>query len=464
MDKARKILVVDDEEPIRKGLSRLAIGLGHEVEVAASAADGLERALISNPDLLITDLHMPGRSGLELLLDLRERGMETTTVILTAHGSIDSAVDATRRGVYDYLVKPIDPERMQTVILKALEHAAMREEVMHLRRELVRTGKFQQLVGRSAVMRELYRLIDQLAPTSASVLLTGESGTGKEVVARTIHNLSPRRGARFVAINCAAIPETLLESEIFGHEKGSFTGATTSRPGCFELAHEGTLFLDEIGEMPVGLQSKLLRVLEDGRVRRIGGTSEMPVDARIIAATNVDVEERLAAGKLREDLYFRLNVFTLALPPLRERRDDTPILAHHFLQTFCAEHDKTIAGFSDLALELINQYDWPGNVRELRNVIQRAVILCHDDEIQPRHLPPAVRPTVRRESGPRGTLTVTVGTTLDDVEKAVILETLESCGGNKTRAASMLGITTKTLYTKLRRYGHLHGSPAEASP
>jgi DNA-binding NtrC family response regulator len=340
----------------------------------------------------------------------------------------------------------------------------MREEVLHLRRELVRTGQFQRLVGRSAVMRELYRLIDQLAPTSASVLITGESGTGKEVVARTIHNLSPRRASRFVAINCAAIPETLLESEIFGHEKGSFTGATTSRPGCFELAHDGTLFLDEIGEMPAGLQSKLLRVLEDGRVRRIGGSNETPVNVRILAATNVDVEERLAQGRLREDLYFRLNVFTLSLPPLRERRDDTAILAHHFLQAFCGEHEKTIAGFSDQALELMNQYDWPGNVRELRNIVQRAVILCHEDEIQPRHLPPAVRPTVRRETSTRGTLTVTVGTPLDEVERAVILETLESCGGNKTRAASMLGITTKTLYTKLRRYGHLHGSPAEAAP
>jgi DNA-binding NtrC family response regulator len=462
MEGVRKILVVDDEETIRKGLARIVTDLGHEVELAADAEEALEKALDSPPDLLISDLQLPGRSGLELITDLQEHGIESTMVILTAHGTIDSAVEATRRGVYDYLVKPIDGDRVSSVIRKGLVHAAMRQEVLHLRSELRRSGQFQELVGKSPSMLELYRLIDQIAPTNASVLITGESGTGKEVVARTMHNLSPRVSERFVALNCAAIPETLLESEIFGHEKGAFTGATASRPGCFEHADRGTLFLDEIGEMPAGLQSKLLRVLEDGKVRRVGGSRETPVDTRVLAATNASVREGLAGGRLREDLYFRLNVFTLALPPLRDRTEDIPILAEHFLQGFAKENGKSMVGLSTAALQQLMQYDWPGNVRELRNAIQRAVILCNEEEIQPHHLPPSVRPTVRREPGGKGSLSVTIGAKLDDVEKAVILETLGSCGGNKTRAAAVLGITTKTLYSKLKRYGWRDGAPAEA--
>lgn len=458
MDRVHRVLVVDDEEPIRKGLSRMASGLGHDVDVAPSAEEALQRALTLTPDLIITDLHMPGRSGLELIEDLKDRGIESTVIVLTAHGSIDSAIEATRKGVYDYLVKPIEPERMQTVIVKALDHAAMKQEVQHLRRELQRQGRFQQLVGESGGMQELYRLIDQVAPSNASVLITGESGTGKEVVARTIHNLSPRRSGRFVAINCAAIPENLLESEIFGHEKGAFTGATASRSGCFEHAHEGTLFLDEIGDMPAGLQTKLLRVLEDGRVRRVGGSREIPVDVRVLAATNVDIDDRLESGQLREDLYFRLNVFTLVLPPLRDRTLDIPILAQHFLQSFGEENGKRIIGISAEAMALMTRYDWPGNVRELRNVMQRAAILCDQDEVLPHHLPTSVRPTVRRELGTRDSLAVKVGTPLEEVEKAVILETLEACSGNKTKAAATLGITTKTLYAKLRRYGKLQAT------
>ena len=453
MERTHKVLVVDDEEPIRKALGRIVAGLGHEVEVAGDAGEALQRAMASPPDLVITDLQMPGRSGLELFGDLQEHGIESTFVILTAHGTIDNAVDATRRGVYDYLLKPIEPDRLRTVIRRGLQHASMRQEVLHLRRALRRTGHFQKLVGQSAAMLRLYTLIEQVAPTSASVLITGESGTGKEVVARTIHELSPRSSARFVALNCAAIPETLLESEIFGHEKGAFTGATTSRPGCFEHAHDGTLFLDEIGEMPVGLQSKLLRVLEAGTVRRVGSSREVPVNTRVLAATNINIERELARGGFREDLYFRLNVFTLQLPPLRERSEDIPLLASHFLEDFTRENGKALVGYSTEAIELMMQYDWPGNVRELRNVVQRAVILCNEEEIQPHHLPPAVRPTIRTSTnGGEGTVTVSVGTPLEDVEKAVILETLDSVEGNKTRAASILGITTKTLYSKLRRY------------
>jgi DNA-binding NtrC family response regulator len=303
----------------------------------------------------------------------------------------------------------------------------------------------------------VYRLIEQVAPTNAAVLIIGESGTGKELAARTIHAMSPRASSRLVAINCAAIPETLLESEIFGHEKGAFTGATSSRAGCFELAHEGTLLLDEIGEMPIDLQTKLLRVLEDGIVRRVGGSTEIRVDVRVLAATNLPVEDLLSSAKFREDLYYRLNVFTLHLPPLRERREDIPLLAQHFLGKLVAESGKSVAGFSDEAMSRLVAHDWPGNGRELRNVVERAVILCRSDEgeIQPHHLPQGVRGQ-RRPDGPapaNGGLTIPVGTSIDDAERRLILETLASCGGNRTRTARILGITAKTLYSKLRRYG-----------
>ncbi|MDM7914157.1 MAG: sigma-54-dependent transcriptional regulator [Candidatus Eisenbacteria bacterium] len=452
MPKETRILVVDDEEPIRKGLARIISGMGHTVDLAEGAEEALQKALTSPPDLVITDLQLPGRSGLDLISDLSDRGIEATLVVLTAHGTIDSAVEATRRGVYDYLVKPVDPERLATVIFKGLERASMRQEVLDLRREMVRSGRFQSLIGKSPPMLELYRMIDQIAPSSASVLITGESGTGKEVVARAIHNLSPRSAARFVAINCAAIPETLLESEIFGHEKGAFTGATASRPGTFELADKGTLFLDEIGEMPAALQSKLLRVLEERKVRRVGGQRETPVDVRVLAATNMDVEQRMGAGHFREDLYFRLNVFTLHIPPLRERPEDIPLLAQSFLEEYAQENQKPVVGFAEETLQLLMQYDWPGNVRELRNAIQRAVILSKEEEIQPSQLPPAVRPSVRKNPTKAGSLSVSVGTPLSEVEKAVILETLEACGGNKTRASGLLGISTKTLHMKLRSY------------
>jgi DNA-binding NtrC family response regulator len=452
MNQIYRVLVVDDEEHIRKGLARIISGLGHEVDVAVDAEEALLKADSSPPDLVITDLQLPGRTGLELIADLKDRGIECTVVVLTGHGTIDSAVEATRRGVFDYLLKPIEPERLTTVILKGLERSAMRREVFMLRREMIRSGRFQTLVGKSPPMLELYRLIDQVAPTTASVLITGESGTGKEVVARTIHDLSPRASGRFVAISCAAIPETLLESEILGHEKGAFTGATASRSGCFELADKGTLLLDEIAEMPASLQSKLLRVLEEKKVRRVGGTREFPVDVRVLAATNASVEKRLASGQFREDLYFRLNVFTLNLPPLRERPEDIPILANAFLEEYARDNRKTVVGFADEALMLLHRYSWPGNVRELRNAIQRAVILAKEEEVQPSDLPPAVRPNVRMDPSRPRSLSVQVGTPLAEVEKAVILETLQGCKGNKTRAASMLGISAKTLHLKLKQY------------
>ncbi|MFN0152405.1 MAG: sigma-54-dependent transcriptional regulator [bacterium] len=453
----RRILVVDDDDAIRRGVSRMLSEMGHDVDVAADAESAIEIARNTPPDLVLTDLNLPRRSGMDLIVDLQERGIEATLVVLTGHGSIDSAVEATRRGVYDYLVKPIDRERLIAVVRKGLERAVLRQEVLHLHRELARSGRLEEFVGKSPAMLEVYRLVEQVAPSSAPVLITGESGTGKEVIARAIHRLSPRAAARLVAINCAAIPDNLLESEIFGHEKGAFTGATGTRAGCFELADGGTLFLDEIGEMPVELQSKLLRVLEDGVVRRVGGTRETKVNVRVVAATNVAIDTLLARGAFREDLYYRLNVFTVALPPLRDRRDDIPLLAERFLAAYAKENNRALSGFSDEALALLTNYRWPGNVRELRNVVQRAVILCREGEIAAHHLPSTVRDAARTPGAPADsaatrTVNIPIGTTIDDAERVLILETLAACGGNKTRAAAHLAISAKTLYAKLHKY------------
>lgn len=451
-----RILVVDDDEPIRKGLARVLSESGYHVDVAADAESAWRFVLATSPDLVITDLTLPGRNGMEFIADVQERGIEVTLIVLTGHGSIDSAIEATRRGVYDYLVKPIDRERLTTAVRKALERASLRKEVLLLRREMVRSGRFEELIGSSQPMVEAYRLIEQIAPSGLPVLITGESGTGKELVARAVHKLSPRASARLVAINCAAIPATLLESEIFGHEKGSFTGATSARAGCFELADGGSLLLDEIGEMPTDLQSKLLRVLEDGMVRRVGGTTEVKVDVRIIAATNVPLEELMKKGTFREDLYYRLNVFRIHLPPMRERAGDIALLAEHFLAQFARENDKALTGFSDEALERLSGHPWPGNARELRNVVQRAAILADEGEVQPHHLPETVRRPRPRVSvvseGGEETLRIPVGTSIEDAERELVLKTLEACAGNKTRTATVLGISPKTLYAKLRIY------------
>ena len=432
METSRRILVVDDQESVRRGLTRILSELGHLVEVAPDAESAILQADETPPDLVIIDLNLPGRSGLDLVADLQERGTEATLVVLTGNGSIDSAIEATRRGVFDYLLKPIEPSRLLAVIERGLERASLRQEVQHLRREMMRTGKLRQLVGRSPRMLELFRLMDQVAPSDASVLITGESGTGKEVVARSLHGLSPRSARAFVAINCAAIPATLLESEILGHEKGAFTGATSSRAGCFEQAGDGTLFLDEIVEMPVDLQSKLLRVLEDGKVRRVGGNREISVDIRVVAATNADVARLIEDGKLRPDLYYRLNVF---------------------LEEFRPECRSPIAGFSTAALDLLLRHPWPGNVRELRNAIRQAVILCPGGEIQPENLPSSLRePLVSGISRDGRQVIIPIGASAAEAEKALILATLRACEGDKPRAAGILGLSLKTLYTRLKNY------------
>ena len=453
MEEQNRILVVDDHRAIREGLRTVLNGLGYaEVDEAPDAEAALKQILSQPPELLIVDLNLPGRSGLELVADLQERGLETSVLMLTGHGSIESAIEATRRGIFEYLTKPADPKRLQSAVERGLERTALRRELTSLRREMLRSGRLQDLVGHSSAMLEVYRMIEQVAPSGASVLVTGESGTGKEVIARTLHRLSPRTARRLVAINCAAIPATLLESELFGHEKGAFTGATAARAGCFEQADGGTLFLDEIGEMPADLQSKLLRALEEGKVRRVGGDREIQVDVRIVAATNADIDGLLRENKFRQDLYYRLNVFMITIPPLRDRLEDLPVLAEHFLRNYQEENGGRRVGFSEAALQRMMAYDWPGNVRELRNAVHRAAILCHEGEIQAEHLPPNLRggESTIRPSG--AGVFIPTGTSIEEAEKAIILDALRAAEGNKVRAAEILGISLKTLYTRLNRY------------
>ncbi|MEX2663844.1 MAG: sigma-54 dependent transcriptional regulator, partial [Vicinamibacterales bacterium] len=379
---------------------------------------------------------------------LHDQLSDLTFILLTAQGTVESAVEAIKDGAYDYLSKPVDPQRLKILLEKAVERQATLREVRTLRRQLRDHGTYGRIIGNSKGIRGVYRVIEQAAPTNASVLISGESGTGKELVAQTVHELSPRQAFPFVAINCAAIPETLLESEIFGHEKGAFTGAHDRRIGVFELAHRGTLFLDEIAEMQASTQVKLLRVLQERTFRRLGGRQEQTVDVRVIAATNVDPLEATRSGKLREDLFYRLNVFTIDLPPLRERKDDIPLLVQTFLNEFNRTNNKAVRGVDQDAMYLLEHYPWPGNIRELRNVIERATILADGEFIEARHLPP---PLITRGEESLPSLTLVPGTTVDEAERRLITLTLDHCRNNKTRAAEVLGISLKTLHNKLNR-------------
>ena len=450
-----KILVVDDEEASRTGLARLVAGWGYATEEARDGEEALDKARAILPSVVIADLVMPKGDGLAVLRALQEELPFATVILLSGQGSIDTAVEALKEGAYDFLTKPVDVARLKMLVPKAMERAEARREVALLRRRVKQFWGMGKLVGTSAAMQDVYHLIEMAAPTPAPVLITGESGTGKEVVARTLHELSARGRGPFVAVNCAAIPETLLESEIFGHEKGAFTGALERRPGCFELAHEGTIFLDEIAEMSPGTQAKFLRILEDGVVRRVGGKTEIKVDARVIAATNQDPVEAMQGERFREDLYYRLNVVTIDLPTLRERREDIPLLIQAFVEEFSAKYDKRIVSMDEAARQTLMARVWPGNIRELRNTIERAAIVCEGELIRSEHLPgpsQAVRATGRDAESP-DLITFAVGTNLDEVEKGVILKTLAANGNNKTQTAQILGISLKTLHNKVRRYG-----------
>src|SRR5687767_1385868 len=444
-----RVLVVEDEAATRLGLTELVRTWGFTADAAADGEEALQKITAFRPSIVISDLVMPNMGGLELLRALKDEGGDLTIVILTAQGTVETAVEAIKEGAYDYISKPIEPQRLKILLDKIVERQDTLREVKVLRKQLRDHGAFGQMIGSGAEMRKIYQVIEQAAPTSASVLITGESGTGKELVAQTIHQLSPRAGFPFVAINCAAIPETLLESEIFGHEKGAFTGAADRRAGCFELADRGTLFLDEIGEMTPTTQVKLLRVLQERKFRRLGGRNEMSVDVRVIAATNIDPLEAVQKGKLREDLFYRLNVFAMRLPPLRERREDMPLLVQAFINEFNSRNQKSVAGVDHLTMRMLEQYPWPGNVRELRNVIERATILTTGQFIEPRHLPPMLTNEPAPEHQPQ--LSLGPGTTVEEAERRLILMTLEHTRDNKTRAAEILGISLKTLHNKLNK-------------
>jgi DNA-binding NtrC family response regulator len=448
--KAGKILIVDDEPAEREGLARLVGQWGYDVETAASAEEALNLVETQHPAVVLTDLVLPEMDGLTLLQQLKETGRPPIVLMVTGHGTVETAVEAMRHGAFDYLTKPLDATRLQVLLEKSIEQESLSREVSFLRHQLRQKGSFGQMVGQSRGMQEVYRWIELAGTSTAPVLIYGESGTGKELVARTVHELSNRRNKPFVAINCAAIPETLIESELFGHERGAFTGATERRLGCFELADGGTLFLDEIAEMDSNTQAKLLRVLQEGTFRRVGGgKGEIQVDVRVIAATNRVPSDAITAGQLREDLFYRLNVFSIHLPPLRERAEDIPLLARTFIEEFNRQDNRQVRGLSSDAEKELERYRWPGNVRELRNVIQRAVVLSGTGMIGVEHLPD----NVLRVGGPTPAAAGGSVTPIREMERDMIVRALDETGQDKRKAAQLLGISLKTLYNKLAKYG-----------
>src|SRR6202522_3404812 len=448
-----RVLIVEDEENERTGLAELVSGWGYRTATAADGLEALEKIPQFAPAIVITDVKMPRMGGMELVEKLADMSQTIAVVMVTAQKATDTAFHAGRLGVQDYIEKPIDVRRLRSILTNIGEIVNTRAENEALRRRLRDKGAFGLLVGASSEMQAIFRLIEQVAPSTASVLIPGASGTGKELVARTIHDLSPRRNKPFVPINCAAIPETLIESEIFGHEKGAFTGALERRTGCFELAEGGTLLLDEIGEMPVGTQAKLLRVLEDHILRRLGSKVETSVDVRVLAATNKVPDEAVANGELREDLYYRLNVFNIHMPALREHKEDNRELVKSLLADMNQKHDRKVADVSEAVLNMFQSYSWPGNVRELRNTLERAVIVCESGLVETKHLTPGFGQSVRPVVNDPDAVHLGVGTTVEEAEKLLILKTLQAINNNKTRAAEILGISLKTLHNKLKEYG-----------
>jgi DNA-binding NtrC family response regulator len=444
-----KILVVDDDAAMREVLKIRLEKWGFEVRVVDDGREAQEAAESWEPDIILSDVVMPGLSGLDLLKSLKGKDRDRAVILVTAHGEVETAVEAMKRGAEDFITKPIDYGHLKVLLENAESRLQQRGKVERLRSRIAKGGDFGPFVGASRSMRQVYNMIEEAASTEAAVLVTGLSGTGKELVAKAIHDLSSRSSGPFFPLNSAAIPSELMESELFGHEKGAFTGAAGSRPGCFEQANRGTLFLDEIGEMPIQLQAKLLRVLEDGRVRRLGGREVLQVDVRLVAATNQDPRTAVERGKLREDLYFRLNVFGIELPALKDRTDDIPALVHHFICQFNDRHKMMIEGISDEVERLFATYLWPGNVRELRNVVERATVLAKSGWIEVAHLPPYLRQSGQTTASQ---IVLEAGTPLLEVEKHLILKTLELTGDNKAEAARRLGVDVKTIRNKLKSF------------
>ncbi|WP_281915698.1 sigma-54-dependent transcriptional regulator [Caldimonas thermodepolymerans] len=451
-------LIVEDDADSAEMMAALIASEGFTAATATSLRDARRQLALQEPDIVLLDLVLPDGSGMELFNE-PETLANTEVVLITGHASLETSIQALRLGAADYLIKPVNIKQLQGILSRVMRPSTLKAEIANLRAELERTGRFGLLWGRSAAMQRVYEQVARVSGSAVTVLITGESGTGKEVVAQTIHELSRRRKKPFLAVNCGAISPQLIESEIFGHEKGAFTGADRLHQGFFERAHGGTLFLDEITEMPLELQVKLLRVLETGTFMRVGSTQSMEADVRVIAATNRVPEQAVQQGKLREDLLYRLNVFPIHLPPLRDRPEDVSLLAEHFLQDICKREGEN-KRFAPQALEKMRSYRWPGNVRELRNVVQRAYVMEEGHVIGDEWLV-FDTPAVQEQRGPY--LTVRVGTPLADVERSLILATLQHFGGHKEKTAAALGVSLKTLYNRLKEYSQDGGSTPESS-
>jgi DNA-binding NtrC family response regulator len=447
-----RILIVDDESNARAALSEILREDGYATETAADGFKALGKLDEFAPDVILTDLKMPGLDGIAFMEKARTAAPGTVFVVMTAFGTISSAVEAMKKGAENYLLKPLDPETLGAVVDRAMEKARLVQEARRLRDRLRERNAFSHIVSADPKMQALLELVAQVGPSKASVLITGESGTGKELIAEAIHLASPRARAPFIRLHCAALSESLLESELFGHERGAFTGAVGRREGRFKQADGGTLFLDEIAEISAGVQVKLLRFLQEKTFERVGGNETLKVDVRVIAATNRDLGAEIKRGAFREDLFYRLNVVTVELPALRDRPGDIPALASFFLRRYAAENGKTLETFTDDALKLLIAYDWPGNVRELENAIERAVVLCEGTQIERKHLPPSVVPAAERGGPPP-----IPGSTIADLERYAILTTLEACGGSTSKAATVLGVSPRKIQYKLHEYGRPGG-------
>jgi DNA-binding NtrC family response regulator len=443
-----KVLVVDDEINIREAMAAILGDEGYEVSAAASVEEAMALLGADFFQVVVSDMRMDGQSGLDLLLWIRENCPETEMILLTAYGSVEGAVEAMKRGAYDYLCKPVDRRRLSLLIEKALEKQRLSTENRNLRRRLSLKEEFSNIIGSSGRMRQIFKVISEVAPTNATVLITGESGTGKELAARAIHGRSNRRDGPFVTLNCGALPDTLLESELFGYEKGAFTGATAMKMGRIEMASGGTLFLDEVGDMTPKTQVDLLRALQDRELRRLGGAKVIKVDVRFIAATNKDLATEIAEKRFREDLYYRLNVVPIAMPMLRDRKEDIPVLVQAFLEEFCRLHQKEPKKVADRTMELMLHYSWPGNVRELRNVAERMVLLSRTDTLEPHDLPSSIQ----RDHNNRPEITIPLDQPLKQIEKTVISNVFSRVTRNRRLAAQMLGISLRALHYKIRRF------------
>lgn len=445
-----RILVVEDEDKLRRVLELQLKSAGYEVECAGTAEEALR--VVDRADLVITDLRLPGMDGLELLSSIRRQNTRTPIIVMTAFGTVETAVEAMRSGAFDFLMKPFSLDHLTTVVRKALDVRALEDENRRLKAELGHRYEFDNIIGHSGSMREIFETIERVAPTRATVLLAGETGVGKDLIARAIHFHSPRRDRPFVKINCSALPENLMESELFGYEKGAFTGASTAKPGKFEQGDTGTVFLDEIGDVPASVQVKLLRILQEREFERLGSNKTRHIDVRIIAATNADLRAALEQGTFREDLYYRLNVVPVDIPPLRERKEDIPFLAEHFVRRLAPANGSRVDSISDEAIQRLMGYHWPGNVRELENVIERSLVLCTGTRLEASDIRLDTSPRAPRQQS-NGPMFLPEGMTLDEYEQAIIREALRRAEGNKSHAARLLGLTRNALRYRLTQMG-----------